>query len=220
MRTQRLLIVGASGHARVVADVARRMGSFEITGVCNRSGTGDFEGIPVIARDVDVPALWQLEAFDLACIAIGDNWDRARAVEIITRQEPKIAFATLIHPRAVVADPASVGEGTVVMAGAVVNPGAVIGRHAVLNTNCSVDHDCRIGDFASVSPGAALGGNVKLGYCSFVGIGAAVNQGISMGDHTVVGAGAVVVRDLGDRLVAVGVPAREVRSREPNERYL
>ena len=220
MRTQRLLIVGASGHARVVADIARRMGSFEITGVCNRSGTGEFEGIPVIARDVDVPALWRLKAFDLACIAIGDNWDRAHAVEIITKEESEIAFATLIHPRAVVADPASVGEGTVVMAGAVVNPGAVIGRHAVLNTNCSVDHDCQIGDFASVSPGAALGGNVKLGYCSFVGIGAAVHQGISMGDHTVVGAGAVVIRDLGDRLVSVGVPAREIRSREPNERYL
>jgi sugar O-acyltransferase (sialic acid O-acetyltransferase NeuD family) len=219
-RTQRLLIVGASGHARVVADIARRMGSFEITGVCNRSGTGEFEGIPVIARDVDVPALWRLKAFDLACIAIGDNWDRAHAVEIITKEEPAIAFATLIHPRAVVADPASIGEGTVVMAGAVVNPGAVIGRHAVLNTNCSVDHDCQIGDFASISPGAALGGNVKLGYCSFVGIGAAVNQGVSMGDHTVVGSGAVVVRNLGDRLVAVGVPARAVRSREPNERYL
>ena len=219
-RTQRLLIVGASGHARVVADIARRMGSFEIAGVCNRSGTGEFEGFPVIARDVDVPTLWRLQAFDLACVAIGDNWNRANAVEIMTRQEPEIPFATLIHPRAVVAESASVGEGTVVMAGAVVNPGAIIGRHAVLNTNCSVDHDCQIGDFASVSPGAALGGNVKLGYCSFVGIGAAVNQGISMGDHTVVGAGAVVVRDLGDRLVAVGVPAREVRSREPSDRYL
>jgi acetyltransferase-like isoleucine patch superfamily enzyme len=100
------------------------------------------------------------------------------------------------------------------------NPGAAIGRHVVLNTNCSVDHDCQIGDFASVSPGAALGGNVKLGYCSFVGIGAAVNQGISISDHTVVGAGAVVIRDLCDRMVAVGVPAREIRSREPNERHL
>lgn len=219
-RTRRLLIVGASGHARVVADIARKTGRFEITGVCNRSGTGELEGIPVVARDVDVPDLWRLKAFDLAFIAIGDNWDRARAVETIRRAEPEISFATLIHPRAIVADRACVGEGTVVMAGAVVNPGAVIGRHAVLNTNCSIDHDCRIGDFASVSPGAALGGNVKLGYCSFVGIGAAVNQGISMGDHTVVGAGAVVVRDLGDRLVAVGVPARQVRSREPNERYL
>ncbi len=218
--TRRLLIVGASGHARGGADIARRTGGFGIAGVCNRSGTGEVGGIPVIARDIDVPALWRIRAFDLAFIAIGDNWDRAHAVEIITRDEPEIGFATLIHPRAIVADPASVGEGTVVMAGAVVNPGAAIGRHAVLNTNCSVDHDCQIGDFASVSPGAALGGNVKLGYCSFVGIGAAVNQGISMGDHTVVGAGAVVVRDLGDRLVAVGVPARQVRSREPNERYL
>ena len=218
--TQRLLIVGASGHARVVADIARQMGSFEITGVCNRSGTGEFEGIPVIARDVDVPALWRLKAFDVACIAIGDNWDRAHAVQLIAAEEPEVVFATLIHPRAVVADPARVGAGTVVMAGAIVNPGAVIGRHAVLNTNCSVDHDCQIGDFASVSPGAALGGNVRLGYCSFVGIGAAVNQGLSLGDHTVVGAGAVVIRDLGDCLVAVGVPAREVRSREPHERYL
>jgi sugar O-acyltransferase (sialic acid O-acetyltransferase NeuD family) len=220
MRPQRLLLVGASGHARVVADIARRMGSFEITGVCNHSGAGEFEGIPVIGHDVDVPTLWRLKAFDLASIAIGDNWDRAHAVALISKEEPEIAFATLIHPRAIVADPASLGEGTVVMAGAVVNPGAVIGRHAVLNTNCSVDHDCQIGDFASVSPGAALGGNVRLGYCSFVGIGAAVNQGVSMGDHTVVGAGAVVIRDLGDRLVAVGVPARTIRSREPNERYL
>jgi sugar O-acyltransferase (sialic acid O-acetyltransferase NeuD family) len=218
--TQRLLIVGASGHARVVANIARRMGFFEIVGVCNRSGTGEFEGIPIIARDVDVPALWRVKAFDLACIAIGDNWDRACAVQLISSEEPEVAFATLIHPSAVVADPASVGPGTVIMAGAIINPGAVIGRHVVLNTNCSVDHDCRIGDFASVSPGAALGGNVKLGYCSFVGIGAAVNQGISMGDHSVVGAGAVVVRDLGDRLVAVGVPAKELRSREPNERYM
>jgi sugar O-acyltransferase (sialic acid O-acetyltransferase NeuD family) len=220
MRTQRLLIGGASGHARVVADIARRMGSFEITGICNRSGAGEFEGIPVIARDVDVPELWRLKAFDLAFMAIGDNWDRAHAVQLISSEEPDIVFATLIHPRAVVADSANVGEGTVIMAGATINPGAMIGRHTVLNTNCSVDHDCQICDFASVSPGAALGGNVKLGYCSFVGIGAAVSQGISMGDHTVVGAGAVVVRDLGDRLVAMGVPAREVRTRKPDERYL
>src|SRR5262249_22465651 len=217
MRRQRLLIVGASGHARVVADIARRIGSFEITGVCNRSGTGEFEGIPVIAPDVDVPALWRLKAFDLAFIAIGDNWDRAHAIEIITKEEPGIAFATLIHPSAVVADPALVGEGTVVMAGAVVNPGTVIGRHAVLNTNCSVDHDCQIGDFASVSPGATLGGNVNLGYCGFVGIGATVNQGISMGDHTVVGAGAVVIRNLCDRLGAGGGPAPEVRSRDADQ---
>src|SRR5262245_20724831 len=108
--TKRLLIVGASGHARVVADIARRMGSLAIAGVCNRSGTGELEGIPVIARDVDVPALWRLQAFDLACIAIGDNWTRANAVELMTKEEPEITFATLIHPRAVVADPASVGE--------------------------------------------------------------------------------------------------------------
>ena len=82
------------------------------------------EGIRVIARDVDVPA--RLEVFDFACIAIGDNWDRAHAVEIFTKEQPEMAFATLIHPRAVVADPASVGEGRVVIAGAVVNPVAVI----------------------------------------------------------------------------------------------
>src|ERR1043166_5393251 len=129
MDARRLLIVGASGHASVAADIARRMGSFEITAVCNRSGTGALQGVPVLARDVDVPTLWRLKAFDLACLAIGDNWARAGAVDIIVKEVPEIAFATLIHPRAVIADEVVVGEGTVMMAGVVVNPGAVIGRH-------------------------------------------------------------------------------------------
>ena len=184
------------------------------------SGAGEFEGRPVLAADEDIPALWRDRAFDIACVAIGDNWVRAQAVHRITGSCPGIPFATLIHPRAVIAESATLGDGTVVMAGAIVNPAVVVGSHAILNTNSSVDHDCRVGDFASVAPGAALGGNVNLGYCAYVGIGAAINHGITIGDHTVIGAGAAVVRNLDDRVLAMGVPAKPVRSREPDERYL
>lgn len=106
------------------------------------------------------------------------------------------------------------------MAGAVINPGTVIGHHYIVNTCAVIDHDCELEEFASVGPRAVLAGRVPLGRLAAVGVGAAVIEHTIVGAGTIVEGGSVVVRGLPPNVVAMGVPARVVRTREPNERYL
>jgi sugar O-acyltransferase (sialic acid O-acetyltransferase NeuD family) len=219
----RVLIIGASGHGRVVVDIIESQAeSFRIIGVADRAlVAGDaFMGHAVLGRDDEVAAIRERTPFDAAVVAIGDNWTRGRVVEAAERQVPGLQWIVAVHPSAVVGRDVQVGEGTVVMAGAVINPCTRIGRHCIIYTAATVDHDSDIGDFASLAPGVHQGGTVRVGEYSAIGVGASVRHGISIGAHTVVGVGAAVVRDLPDRVVAVGVPARIMREREPGEPYL
>lgn len=120
-------------------------------------------------------------------------------------------FVTVVHPAAVVATNAELGEGVQLMAGAIVQPGVRIGRDAIVNTGATVDHDCRIGDHVHIAPGATLSGDVEIGEGTHVGAGATVIQGVRIGASCVVGAGALVLRNVADGATVVGVPAREIR---------
>jgi len=216
---QRIVIFGAAGHAKVILDAARLQGEYEVLGLVDRPGsTVPALACPVIATDDDMPRL--LKHVHSGVVAIGDNWARAKLVESIKSVAPDFQFVRVIHPSAVVAQDASVGEGSVVMAGAVINPGSHIGRHCIINTNASVDHDNEIGDFASLAPGATTGGHVKVGSFAAVGLNAAIIQRISIGEHTVIGAGATVLQDVPDHVVSFGTPARVVRTRRPGDNYL
>lgn len=153
-------------------------------------------------------------------VAIGDNWQRGAVVRRIAEAHPAFRFVSAIHPAACVARTAQIGRGTVIMAGATLNPGVVVGDFCILNTNASLDHDSRVADYASLAPNTATGGNVSIGAHSAVLIGANVSNGVCIGEHCVIGAGATVLEDLPDLQLAVGTPARAVRSRRPGEPYL
>lgn len=200
----RLTIIGASGHGKVVADIARLKGYSEIAFLDDARGLSEVSGYPVLGRVSAYPDRMQ----DDFIVAIGDAATRRRIQEELAGEGAKLV--TLMHPSAVVAKDVEMGAGSVVMAGAVVNPSVKIGRGCIVNTCASVDHDCAVGDFAHVSVGAHLAGGVAIGDGTWIGIGAVVNNCLSICPNCVVGAGAVVISDINDSGTYVGVPARLV----------
>jgi len=201
-------LIGAGGHAKVIADILI---------ACERAPVAFLDDAPPHNHVLGIPVIKGLELVEpgsAVIVAVGDNAARMRLARRYS------VFDVAVHPSATVSRDAEIGPGTVVMAGAVINPGARIGAHCIINTNATVDHDCLISDFAHVAPGATLGGGVQVGIASMVGLGASVSHGLVIGEHTIVGAGATVVRDLPACVVAVGSPARVLRTRSPGDRYL
>jgi UDP-N-acetylbacillosamine N-acetyltransferase len=203
--TIRLLIWGASGHGKVVAEVARSSG-FSILGFLDDDSTRwgvTWQGAVVLGGAAWIRNQTHLNA---VVIAVGDNRERARLqleVEKLGLQLP-----SLCHPTAVVSSNSRVGPGTVVCPLAVINPDAEVGRGVIINTGALIEHDCRVADFAHLSPNATLGGGVCIGMRTHVGLGASVLPGIHIGDDAVVGAGAVVTRSVDRGAIVLGVPAR------------
>ena len=218
----KLVVVGASGHSRVVCDAIASNDCFQIVGLLDKALA---EGVMVGAYEVLGPEtnlreIRKRRCFDGAVVAIGDNFIRAKVFHSIEELSPSLRFATVVHANAVVAGAASIGPGTVIMAGAIINPGAVIGRNCIVNTGAIVEHDAIIEDHVSLGPGCVLGGGCVVREYSVIGIGCTLIHNLTVGSHSVVGAGSVVTRDVESNVVAYGVPAKSVRLRENGERYL
>ena len=219
---ERIAIFGSSGHAAVVIDAVVKQGLYEIVGLIDSFAPADREvlGYRIIGRDDDLAALVQAHRIEGAVVAIGDNAIRWRVVASASTAHPALRFVTVIHPAATIGTGATIGPGTIVVAGAVVGPRTTIGSHCLINTGAQVDHDCTVEDFVSVAPAAVTGGNCRIGTGAAIGIGAVVIHNREIGAHSVIGAGAVVLHDIPTSVVAYGVPAREVRTRQPGDRYL
>lgn len=200
-----LYIAGAGGHGRVVADIARLNGYDDIR-FLDDAEHPELKRY-VVAGSIDV--LSQVPPGEVF-IAVGDNFVRER----LFHQAEKWGWQlpNLIHPKAVLADSATLGRGVAVMAGAVVNPDAVIEDGCIINTGATVDHDDCIGAFSHVSVGAHLAGTVRVGRYVWIGAGAVVKNNCSIASDCVVGAGAVVVKNIEDAGVYVGVPAKLMKS--------
>jgi len=216
-RNPRVILFGASEHARVVADIAKLAGCDLVALVDEDRAKPGIDGIPILHDAGEAARRFHDARW---CISIGDNHTRETVVARLMELLPAAMFIPLVHPSAIVAKDAEIGEGTVVMAGAVINPGTRLGRHCIVNTGACLDHDNLLADFSSVAPGVTTGGNVSIGRGSAICIGACIQHGVVIGERTVIGAGAVVLRDVPASCVAFGVPCKVVRNRKPSDRYL
>lgn len=200
-----LTIIGAGGHAKVVAGTATACGH-ELAGFVDddpATWTSTLFGVAV-AGPLDIMLR---RVVGPAVMGIGDNDARLQ----ISRRFPSLEWVTLVHPTSWAHDSVALGSGTVVFAGVVVQPDARIGTHVILNTASSVDHDCAISDYVHLAPGVHLAGHVRVETGAFLGIGAVVIPRVTIGEWAVVGAGAVVTRDVPPRTTVVGAPAMAVR---------
>lgn len=199
---KKLAIIGAGGHGKVIADMAKKNGYERIAFLddCNKD---DFLGCYPIIGDTDSAVPEDYDFF----IAIGNAEIRRK----MTGKFSDRNIVTLIHPDAVIADGVKLGRGTCIMAGAVINPGVVIGEGCIVNTSSSVDHDSVLGDYVHVSVGAHIAGTVCVGDGTWVGIGAVISNNISVCSNCMLGAGAVVVKDILTSGTYVGVPARLIK---------
>lgn len=207
----KLVLWGASGHAKVVADIVRLAGEFEIAGFLDDVDPRgrEFCGARVLGGRDRLESL-RADGVTHVLFAFGDGAARLRLTPDVRARG--FELATAVHPRAVVAADVVIGGGTVIAAGAVVGPGTTLGENVIVNTLAGVDHDCVIGAGAHVAPGARLGGSVRVGDGAWIGIGAVVREKIVIGERAIIGAGAVVVDDVPGGIVAYGVPARAVRA--------
>lgn len=196
-------IIGASGHGKVVADIAKKLGYEEIVFFDDNKAVDHCGVYPVVGATQDI-FHHNCDAF----VAVGNPSVRSRLMELLEREQKTLPV--LVHPNAVVAEDVQLGVGTVVVAGAVVNPGAKIGKGCIINTCSSVDHDCDLEDYVHVAVGAHVAGTVHIGHHTWVGAGATVSNNVDICADCMIGAGAVVCKSLEENGVYVGVPAQKV----------
>lgn len=201
---KKLIIIGASGHGKVIADISALCGYKDISFLDDNKNVNSCMSYPVVGKSSDAEKYRDADFF----VAIGNAKAREKVQEILQRKGLNIA--TLIHPDAVIAKSAFIGIGTVIMAGTVVNPDTRIGEGCIINTGASVDHDNGLGEYVHVSVGAHIAGTVHIGKRTWIGAGAVVSNNVNICGDCMIGAGAVVVKNIDRPGTYVGVPARKV----------
>jgi sugar O-acyltransferase (sialic acid O-acetyltransferase NeuD family) len=202
----KIAIIGAGGHAKVVADAILAAGAHHLVGFFDDDPSlkGECFGHAILGPT----ETWQGHAVDSFVIGIGDNAMRKKHFDQLSSAGAKLA--TVVHPRAVVASGVTLGAGTVALANAVINCDTLVGANSILNTSCTVDHDCIIGPHAHLAPGVNVAGQVRIGEGVLAGIGAKIVPQVSVGSWAIIGAGAVVIRDVAAGAKVIGLPARNI----------
>ncbi len=210
--SQSIYVYGGGGHGKVIMDVIRsQFGDSAIKGILddNPAKKGEtFYGHEILGSLSDLKEDSEVSFI----IAIGDNAVRAEKAKLLAGLNKP--FITLIHSSAIVAPGAKIGAGTVIMPGVIINADAVIGNHCIINTGAVIEHDCVVEDFAHIAPNTVLTGGVKVGSYTLIGSNSVVVPYKKVGSHCLIGAGSVITKNIPDRALARGNPARVIKIKD------
>jgi sugar O-acyltransferase (sialic acid O-acetyltransferase NeuD family) len=205
--SEKIVIFGAGGHAKVVVDAIEREGFYRIKLLVDSNpamvGTS-INRYRVLSEQEGLSA--RADGTFWAFVAIGDNQTRKRIAQIVKQRG--FSLATVVHPGAVKATEVELGEGSLLMPGSVINACAEVGSNVIVNTGAIIEHDCRVGNNTHIAPRATLCGGVHIADDTLIGAGAVVLPGLKIGARVVVAAGAVVITDVPDDAIVKGIPAR------------
>lgn len=202
----KLLIIGASGHGKVVADIALKMNRWQSIAYLDDDANIRYSmGIEVIGKSTD--AYQYINDYDII-VGIGNNEIREKIQKQL--ETAGCSIPVVIHPSAVLGKQVEIGIGSVVMAGSIINCCTKIGNGCIINTGATIDHDNMIEDYVHISPGVHLAGAVKVGKGTWIGIGSVVINNVRVASNCKIGAGAVIVRNLTESGTYIGIPARRI----------
>lgn len=204
MSKKDLIIIGASGHGKVVAEIAELTGQYN-----NIYFMDDFSEKKIFHGYKNLGSAKRIDQYKNKAdffVAIGDNAVRRDKLDALIKEDYSIP--TIIHPDAVISNTACIDKGTVVIAGAIINASSKIGIGCIINTKASIDHDCKLENYVHISPGVTVAGNVSIGEGCWIGAGGTISNNLTITEDTIVGAGALVVSNIYESGIYIGVPAK------------
>lgn len=207
MLDKKVILIGYSGHAYVVADIAIE-NQFKIIGYTEKSRVQNNPFNLSYAGYEKETDFFENKKEVGFLIGIGNNSIRERIYNLITSKNLEVT--TIICNTASISHSARIDSGTFINRNVTVNALAKIGKNVILNTACIIEHECEISDSVHIAPGAVLAGNVFVGKRSFIGANSVIKQGVKIGKDVVVGAGTVVLSDIPDGKKIVGNPNRYI----------
>lgn len=217
-----IVLIGGGNHVQYCIDIIERENKYNIIGIIDsiKNIGEELYGYKVIGRQENIVDLGFQYEFAAGIITVGDNWTRYKIYQSIIKKWGWFTFVNAIHPSVIIGNNVKIGDGVIAMAGVIFNPGALIGDFSFFATGAQIEHDCIIGGFSSVSAGSVLGGHVHIKGWSAVTLGVTILDRVTIGMNTVIGSGSLVTKDVPDNVLAYGIPAKVIRTREPGERFL
>lgn len=222
MIKENILIFGAGAVCRYTMDIILAEDRYKICGIIDSELEigQDYFGYRILGQMSDLPSILDAHNLHKGIIAISDNFTRYKVAKEIGDVAGNFEFISAVHPNTVIGGNVKISDGCLIMSHAVINNGAELGQHCFMGTSSSLDHDSFLGNYSSLGPKTTVGGNVKIGECTAISLGVNIINEIAIGNHSVVGAGSLVLKNLGDNIVAYGSPAKEVKKRTVGEKYL
>ena len=215
MAKKKIVLIGGGGHCKVVISILKKLDNFEIAGIVDNYKADSFiSGIKIIGTDDDLKDIYK-SGIHNTLITVGSTKDNTKRYRLFNMtKEIGFEFPIIISTEAIVGESVRIDEGTVIMSGSIINIDSSIGNNCIINTGAIIEHDCKIGDYCHIAPGVHISGAVNVGELSFVGVGATIIQGIKIGKNVTIGAGSVVIKDIPDNAIAIGNPAKVIRSKD------
>lgn len=208
---KKIVLIGAGGHCKVIIDIIKSMGEYEIVGITDKRSNASVLGIPIIGNDSALSEIYN-DGVKCAFVCIGAlNNINNRNIIYNKLKDTGFVIPVLVHKTAIISEFSHVDKGTCVMAGAIINAGATIGENCIINTGSVIEHDCKIENNTHISPNVSIGGGVSIGFNCHIGIGSSVIHQKTIGNNVTIGAGSVVIENIADNLLAVGVPAKVIK---------